>query len=297
MSPATRTPLSVIVATYEWPDALDLVLEALAEQSNPYFAVVVADDGSGHETHAVVERWQAVFGDRLVHTWQVDDGYRRARSLNLAALHARSRFLVFIDGDCVPRRRFVDAILRAALPGWFLASKRLNLSAELSRRALEQRLPIWRWSALRWLVLEPSEVFDSPREVGRPGLLVPIRDRRRPWRPTQPEFAPPFDGYGFCFGVARDDLERVNGFDMRFTGWGGEDVDVATRLRRAGLRCGWPGAQATMLHLWHLERKGAMSPNTSLVAETASSERIESVEGLRELARELQGNASRAGSA
>jgi GT2 family glycosyltransferase len=297
MSTPPHVRLSVIVATYEWPDALDLVLTALSEQSDTRFEIVVADDGSELDTHAIVERWQAVFGDRLVHSWQADDGYRRARNLNLAALHATSRFLVFIDGDCVPRRRFVEAIRRAALPGWFLASKRLNLSADLSRRALEQRLPIWRWSALHWLVLEPGELFHSPREVARPGLLVPFRDRRRPWRPRQPEFAPPFDGYGFCLGVARDDLQRVNGFDMRFTGWGGEDVDVATRLRRAGLRCGWPGAQATMLHLWHLERKGAMSSNTALVAETASSERIESVEGLRELARALQANASRAGSA
>lgn len=285
---SSPTPsLSVVVATYEWPEALDTVLLALSEQSSPEFEIIVADDGSGPATRETVQRWRSVYGDRLVHSWQGDQGYRRARSLNLGALHVSAPFLVFIDGDCVPRRSFVEAIGRAALPGWFLASKRLNLSAGLSRRVLEERVPIWRWSALRWFFLAPREILRSEREVGRPGLLVPVRDRRRPWRHGQPEFSPPFDGYGFCFGVAREDLERVNGFEMRFTGWGGEDVDIALRLRRAGLRCGWPGPAATMLHLWHPERKGQTASNAELLGETTASVRVEAVSGLRELAREL----------
>ena len=279
--------LSVVVATYEWPEALDLVLRALSEQSDDRFELVVADDGSGPATRGVVQAWQAVLGRRLVYSWQPDVGYRRARSLNLAALNTEASYLVFIDGDCLPRRRFIEAIRRAALPGWFLSSKRLNLSAGLSRRILEGGTPVWRWSALRWLVAEPRDVFIAPREVGRPGLLLPVRDRRRPWRQGQPEFSPPFDGYGFCFGVRRADFERVNGFDERFTGWGGEDVDLATRLRHVGVRCGWPGAHATMLHLWHNERKGGTRSNIALVNETESSSRTEAIAGLSELAREL----------
>lgn len=291
-----RVDLGIVVATYEWPEALDVGLRALFEQSDGRFEVVVADDGSGSATHDVVQSWSARFGGRLVHSWQRDIGYRRARSLNLGALSSTASYLVFLDGDCLPRRRFVEAIRRAALPGWFLASKRLNMSARLSRRVLEEQARVWRWSAVRWLVTAPREVFTAPREIGRPGLLLPVRDRRRPWRPGQPEFVPPFDGYGFCFGVGRDDLERANGFDMRFTGWGGEDVDLAMRLRRTGLKCGWPGAKSTMLHLWHPERKGGTKSNAALVQETAASARVRAVEGLHELARELEAERSQAGS-
>jgi hypothetical protein len=78
----------------------------------------------------------------------------------------------------------------------------------------------------------------------------------------------------------------VNGFDTRFVGWGGEDTDIATRLRRAGLRCGWPGAQATVLHLWHPVKRGETSSNTPLVRETETSTRVEAVQGLRELVAE-----------
>ena len=269
-------PLSIVVSTYEWPEALDVVLAALADQSEPAFEIVVADDGSGVQTGTVIDRWTGLFADRLTRVWQPDQGFRKARILNLAALTARGAYLLFLDGDCIPRRRYVESVLRAALPGWFLAGKRLNLGADLSQRVLQERLPVWRWSAATWLVR-------APRDVGRPGLMLPLRDRRRPWRRGQPEFSPPYDGYGFLFGVARDDFERVNGFDLRFHGWGGEDVEIATRLRRIGLNCGWPGPRSTVLHLWHPARKGTTKSNTPLVEATAASASVEAVEGLREL--------------
>jgi glycosyltransferase involved in cell wall biosynthesis len=282
-----RLTLSVVVTTYEWPDALDHVLRSLFEQTDEDFEIVIADDGSGRATREVAERWSERFGDRLLHVWQADRGYRRARVLDLAALSASGQYLVFLDGDCLVRRRFVEAVRRAALPGWFLASKRVNLSPELSRRVLESHVPVWRWTAPGWFLRAPAELLAAPRQSARPGLLLPIRDRRRPWRARQPEFTPPYDGYGFFFGVSRADFERVNGFDMRFEGWGGEDVDIALRLRRDALRCGWPGAHATVLHLWHPAKKGTTRSNAPLLDDTTNSARYEAVEGVRELAEEL----------
>lgn len=287
----TTTPapdlITVVVVTYRWPAALNVVLEALSEQTDPAFEVVVADDGSGPETAAVVARWQATFGDRLRHVWQPDEGWRQGRNRNLGALEARGDYLVFLDGDCLVRKGFLEDVRRAALQGWFVAGKRLHLSERLSRRVLETHLPVWRWSTVRWLLATPGELLTSHREAGRPGVLLPMRDRRRPWRAGQPEFSPPFDAYGFFFGIHRTDFERANGFDMRFVGWGGEDEDLAARLRRMGLRCGWPGPRATLLHLWHTARKGEMPSNRPLVDGTKAAVHIEALEGLRELEAEL----------
>jgi GT2 family glycosyltransferase len=285
---ARRSTISVIVLTYEWPGALDVVLRALSESRDQRFDVVVADDGSGPETAAVVASWQEAFGPRLRHVWQPDDGWRISRIRNLGALEAQGEYFVFLDGDCLPRTRFVEAADRAALAGWFMATKRLHMSSGLSQRVLEERLPVWRWSTARWVLGAPREVLTASREARGFGLLLPLRDRRRPWREGQPEFTPPFDGYGFCFGVARADFERVNGWDMRFTSWGGEDVDLAIRLRRLGLRCGWPGPAATLPHLSHPPKKGTMTSNTPLVEDTRQSCRLDAVLGLRELATELR---------
>lgn len=275
--------ISVVVTTYEWPAALDLVLESLAEQHDSELEVVVADDGSGPSTADVVARWRGAFGDRLLHVWQRDDGWQLGRCRNAGALAARGDFLVFLDGDCLVRPGFTAAIHRAALPGWFLAGKRLHLSSALSARALEGHLPLWRRSALSWVVRHPREILTSHRESGGLGLLVPIRDRRRPWRPRLPDFTPPFDAFGFFLGVRRADFDRVNGFDLRFESWGGEDVDIARRLRRAGLRCGWPGPAATLLHLYHPPRKGTMPSNEGLLSESEDSKRIAAEHGLREV--------------
>jgi GT2 family glycosyltransferase len=120
------------------------------------------------------------------------------------------------------------------------------------------------------------------REQGALDALT-SRDRRRPGRQGQPEFVPHTQGYGFLFGLFRDDLDRANGFDTRYEGWGEEDVDLAVRLHRLGLRCGWPGPQGTILHLWHEERKSGPRPNAGLLEETRASDRVEAVRGLREM--------------
>jgi glycosyltransferase involved in cell wall biosynthesis len=267
------TSLSVVVATYEWPAALDAVLFGLSEQTDVEFDLVVADDGSGPETVAVVDRWRHAFGDRLTHVRQEDEGFRLARVKNLGTRAARGDFLVLVDGDAVPRRGFVAALRASAVPGWFVAGKRLELDRDLSARVLAERLPIHRWPLGRWVVRE--------RAHAAPLSSLTARDRRRPGRTRLPEFVPHGNRYGALLGVWRADFERVNGFDLRYEGWGEEDVDLAVRLRRAGLRCGWPGPQGTLLHLWHEARKGDR-PNAPLLAETESGDRVEAALGLRQ---------------
>jgi GT2 family glycosyltransferase len=281
--------ISVVVTTYEWPEALDVVLRAIAEDTEPPHEVIVADDGSGPTTAEVISRHNAAPPMPIRHVWHEDGAWRKSRILNLAALEASGDYLLFFDGDCVPRRGCLSATRRAMLPGWFLASKRLHLSKGLSQRVLAGEASPWQWSTLRWFLGAPHEVVRAPRETSRIGLLVPVRDRRRPWRPELPDYSPPYRAYGFYFGVWRDDFERVNGFDMRFEGWGGEDEDIAERLLRAGVRCGWPGAAATMLHIWHPEKRGTMPSNDGLVWETRKSQHTEAYEGLRELVADRAG--------
>ena len=116
-APVPNDAVSVVVSTCNWPEALDAVLRGLAAQSDPAFEVVVADDGSTSDTAETVARWTAVLGDRLVHAWQPDEGFRLARVRNLGAAAARGTYLVFVDGDCIPRRHFVAAIRRGCVPG------------------------------------------------------------------------------------------------------------------------------------------------------------------------------------
>jgi glycosyltransferase involved in cell wall biosynthesis len=276
--------ISVVLAAYEAPECVDVTLRAFSEQENGIeFEVLVADDGSGGSVGAVVDGWR----DRLdvQHVWQPNAGFRKARAVTLAVMRATGDYLVILDADCIPRAGFVRAIGRGALEGWFLSTKRINLSRPFSRRIVEAGLTAWRWSALTWFVR-------APREVGRPGYVLPVRDRCRPWGRGCDEFTPPWSAY-CMIGVHRLDFERVNGYDLRcHRSDDGEDQDVAIRLRRSGLRCGWAGPQTTVLHLWHEARTDRGDGYVPLFRETMAAGRVEAVSGLRELREELRSGRS-----
>jgi glycosyltransferase involved in cell wall biosynthesis len=276
--------ISVVLATYERPDELEAVLGALADQRGRHVEVVVADDGSGEEVRRVIESWSGRI--ELSHVWQPKNGFRKARALDLAAQAARGDYLVFLDADCVPRRGFLSAIRKGARPGWFLSTKRVMLGESFSRRVVNEQLPIWRWSAWEWFVR-------APREVGRPGPLLPVRDRRRPWRAGSADFTPPDHAYSLI-GVFRRDFEGVNGYDARCQRVDdGEDQDLAVRLRRSGLRCGWAGPASTVLHLWHPPRSYRVDDRVPVFRSTQLEDRVQAVIGLRELAGELRGSGDR----
>lgn len=267
--------LAIVVSTYEWPEALNAVLRAFDEQSDTSFTLVVADDGSGHGTKALVERWRPSFGERLVHVWQPDEGFRLARVMNLGSLAVDADYLAFMHGESIPRRHFVGAIRSCMEPGWFVAGRRVNLSEALTARVLEEQLPVHRWGTVDWL--------RARRQAG-PLKALTRRDRRRVGGRRVPEFMPGNRSYGYLLGVDRRDFERVNGYDMRFVGWGEEDVDIAVRLRRIGLRCGHPGPDGTLVHLAHESDVPPERPNWYLLQATEQSDRIEAIDGLRELA-------------
>lgn len=100
--------ISLIVTTYNRPDALKLILQALNEQSDRNFEVIIGDDGSGEETVQLIKRLQAEVTYPLIHAWQKDQGFRLARVRNLAALKSHGDYLIFLDGDCIPRRNFIE---------------------------------------------------------------------------------------------------------------------------------------------------------------------------------------------
>jgi glycosyltransferase involved in cell wall biosynthesis len=94
--------ISVVLSTYERPRDLALVLAGYALQDDPDFEVVVADDGSGPETAAVIAD-AARSGPPVRRVWHPDRGFRKTESLNRAIATCRSDYLSFSDGDCIPR--------------------------------------------------------------------------------------------------------------------------------------------------------------------------------------------------
>src|SRR4051812_30628883 len=101
--------ISVIVSTYNRPDALSACLRSLGRQTDKGFEVVVADDGSGPATLDVIDGWKAKLGVPLTHIWQEDRGFRLAEIRNRAITASTGNYVVFLDGDCIVPHGFVAA--------------------------------------------------------------------------------------------------------------------------------------------------------------------------------------------
>lgn len=266
--------ISIIVATYNRPDALDAVLRSLARQADPNFEVLVADDGSRPDTAAICSGWEGRVGRRLVHVWHPDEGFRLAEIRNRAILAAQGDYCVFLDGDCLARPTFVAAHRLLAERGWFVTGNRVLVSRDLSRRILNERLPAEEWENSRWLV---------QRLRGKINRAAPLFSL--PLGPLRKMYARRWWGArGANMAIWRSDLVAVDGFDNSFCGWGREDSDLFVRLIRAGRRRK-DGRWATgVLHLWHPEADRArLTANDRRLDEIISGTRTAAVKGLSTL--------------
>lgn len=235
--------ISVIVTTYNREDALDAVLRSLARQGDTDFEIIVADDGSGPRTAKLIDDWKGKARRRLEHVWHADRGFRAAEIRNRAILAARGVYCIFLDGDCIVRPDFVATHRRLAEPGAFVTGNRVLLSRDLTAKVLHEGLAPEQWAPARWLVERIrggvnrlSALFNLPL-----GFLRRIRARA--WQ-----------GARSCnLAVWRSDLDRVDGFDADYSGWGKENSDIIVRLLRTGVRRK-DGTFATgVIHLWHAE--------------------------------------------
>ncbi len=262
---------AVIVTTYNRPDALALVLEGFCAQSTLEFALLIADDGSTGETRRVVEAFAARAPFALGHVWHEDRGFRAAAIRNRAVAATEADHVVFTDGDCIPSRHFVAAHRRLAERGWFLAGNRMLLSRAFTARVLAERLPVHTWTNAQWLAAWLK------RDINRLLPLAALGDGAfRKLRPAR------WKGVKTCnLAVWRADLERVNGLDESYSGWGLEDSDLVIRLLHAGVKHKSARFAAPLFHLWHAENDRSRLPeNARRLASLRRSTRVTAVQGL-----------------
>jgi hypothetical protein len=96
-----------------------------------------------------------------------------------------------------------------------------------------------------------------------------------------------WEGARSCnLAVWRSDLERVDGFDANFRGWGREDSDLLVRLIHAGVRRKDGSFATGVLHLWHRGADRTSLPdNDRRLARTIEGHRVQAERGLSSLDR------------
>jgi len=235
-APLAKGPrVALVVTTYERPDALGAVLASVAIQTRAPDEILIADDGSGPQTEAVVEHWRAQLPSPVVYVRQSKQGFRLARLRNLAAAATDCEYMVYIDGDMLLERRFVADHCAAARTRCFTQGVRAPLDAAATAAAIASpQRPIGPWSRglnglrrLYALHAPPLQTLLAP--LGN--LVIAIK--------------------GCNQGFWRKDLVAVNGFNEAIEGWGPEDKELCARLTNSGIqrRTLWFGGIA--FHLDH----------------------------------------------
>jgi glycosyltransferase involved in cell wall biosynthesis len=255
--------ISLLVATYNWPEALALVLQHIRRQTERPLEVLVADDGSGPETRALIERERANYPVRIVHCWHEDRGFRAGAIRNQAIARARGDYVLQIDGDILLHPGAVAAHRTFARPGSFVQGSRALLNQPLTARLL----------AGERVALGPLT----------PGLENRVNAVHVPW------LAPLSGGTrdtverirGCHIAFWRDDLLRVNGYDEGYEGWGREDSDLTLRLGHAGVARRNLKFSAVAFHLWHPQAsRDAFDRNDARLAEARRMRIVRAERGL-----------------
>jgi glycosyltransferase involved in cell wall biosynthesis len=256
LQPASGKPTrcAVIVATFEQPAWLDLCLRAWSRQVESPCQILVADDGSGPETAAVIARRGALH----VRRERRDNRFGKCATVNRAVERARElgfEYLLFTDGDCLPARDLLQRHLAEARPGRFVAGGVVRLSREASESLRPEDVDGGAYER------DPrcdKRRYALPRLAGH--LLDAACSRSTPWK----------GGNSSAFLA---DLLKVNGYDERF-GWGSEDKELGVRLGHAGVRGFSIRYSAPVFHLWHERpyvRIEEVANNRVLLAETRRS--------------------------
>ncbi|WP_024298593.1 glycosyltransferase family 2 protein [Methylomicrobium lacus] len=233
--------ISVIVTTYNWPEALKLCLDSLCAQTDRDFEILIADDGSRPENLDKARRYCAEAQVPVDYVHHEDKGFRAGTIRNKAAALSRGDYLLFVDGDCLMRPDFISKHRQLAEAGHFVPGNRILLSQAFTAEVLDKPLPLY---LRNWPYFCLLRLQDKINRV-LPLLQLPLG----PLRLLQPQ---KWEKAMTCnLAVWKSDFIAVNGFDELFEGWGYEDSDLVIRLIHAGIRRKEGRFAVPVLHLWH----------------------------------------------
>ena len=231
--------VSLIVSTYNWPEALNLCLLSIQKQKLLPDEVIIADDGSGEETRLLIERFQRDFPVPLVHVWQPDEGFQLSRIRNKAIARASQGYIVQIDGDLILERHFIQDHVAFRKEGSFVSGTRVQMSGGLTKKVIQ---------AGRSQISIFSMGLSNKSNAMRLSLFSQLFAAR--YKRSDPGYV-----RGCNMAFWRKDLIRVNGYNEEIVGWGREDSELAIRLINAGLIKRIYKFGAVAYHLNHQETK------------------------------------------
>ncbi|MEM6514931.1 MAG: glycosyltransferase family 2 protein [Bacteroidota bacterium] len=233
--------ISVIISTYNQPKWLEKVLIGYACQCFSDFDIVIADDGSTQETKEVIERFSSNSELNIQHVWQEDEGFRKTLILNKAIKVSKSPYLIFTDGDCIPRYDFVQKHFQLRKQNSFLSGGYFKLPLSISEIISKSDIESQACFEKSWLLDQGLKPNFKINKLNAHGIKEILLNKFTTTKAT-------FDGMNAS--AWREHILAVNGFDTRME-YGGEDRELGERLMNYGIKPLQIRYSAICLHLDH----------------------------------------------
>lgn len=264
---------SVIFTTYNSPEWLEKVLWGFFCQTVQDFEIIIADDGSRDDTRAVVERMRLESPVPIRHVWHPDNGFQKCQILNKAILAASGDYLIFTDGDCIPRADFVEQHLKLSGHGIFLSGGYFKLPMHISQLISHEDILSQKIFDINWL---------SSKGLKR--SIKNLKLTARGWRASLLNALSPakLTWNGHNASCHKEFILAVNGFDERMQ-YGGEDCEFGDRLKHLGLKARRVRYSAICVHLDHgrgYVTASMLEANREIRAETLRHRTVKALVGI-----------------
>lgn len=233
--------ISLIIATYNWPEALKLCLNSVLRQTILPSEVIIADDGSDERTEKLIHDFTQKVSFPIIHEWHEDKGFRKTIVLNRAIRRASSPYIIQIDGDIIATPHFIEDHIRMAEEKCFIRGTRANLNAEITISTLDKG-KLSTTNKLQLIMKQPTNALRLYPIIAKFATRKELSGRR-------------VKGCNMSFW--KKDLIAINGYDNNLQGWGHEDEELSWRLVNLGRQKKIIKFSAIAYHLYHkqLSRK------------------------------------------
>ncbi len=224
---------SLVIPTYNWPEALELVLISLKNQSQLPDEVIIADDGSTDDTRLLIERFKKELSVPLKHVWHEDIGSTKEVILNKAIALAKGDYIIQIDGDCIMHRKFIEDHIAAIETDTYLFGSRVNLKPNVVPEILKTKTFTF------------SFLSKGLKKRAR-SLYLPLLAKRYKREPLMSKKL-----RGCNMSYWKKDFIAVNGYNEDMVGWGRDDTELVLRMMHNKVHGKRLKFRGIVFHIWH----------------------------------------------
>ncbi len=247
---------SLVTSTYNWPEALELLLLSVTQQSVLPNEVIIADDGSTKVTQQLIEEFQSTFPVPLLHIWQEDKKNRKSTIMNKAIARSKCDYIIEIDGDIIMHNHFIKDHLSLAKTNQFLYGSRVNIT--------KTHLPTLFKNKQTTFHFFSKGIKKRGRTIRIPVLAQLMRQETTRSSKLR----------GCNMSFWRADFIKINGYNEDFIGWGMEDSEMVQRLLNIGVKGKRLKYKGLAYHIYHKAQDKSRIPINETIEKNTTEKQV-----------------------